>query len=485
MHHKLKTLLVNIRTQRMSFKWILICVIGIAVGLLAVAIASFPSQWIALVVFASIFTFAAIISGNIRRFLLALILFDIPFRLDIHLGFREEVGKMGALGGWNLSITTIALIVLYLMWFLDWLNKQNETEQYPFFRASLPLAVYLGFTALSIIVAKDLQLASFQLFLHIQLFLLFIYIIGTVRSRSDILFIVTVLSVGLVLESVIMIGLHNIGHPIEFAGIKARIEDSGRIGGTVGGPNTASAYISLVLIPAMSLMIANVKNSLKWLGIITFGLGIIAIVLTLSRGGWIAFVISSLIFIFVCWFRGWLPLRVPIFLAVVTIALLFMGHEMIVDRIFGYDHGAAYVRIPLMKLAFRMIYENPFLGVGANNFPLVMHDYISSQLQGLWLYSVHNKYLLIWAETGLGGLLAFFGFLLTTLRKGWKSWQVQDPLLSPIGLGLMAAIMGHMVHMNFDTFQNRSLIQALWVISALIAAIYNKIQYEKKQQLPT
>jgi hypothetical protein len=278
----MQALLGKMPLKSLSFQWLLICIAGIAICWVAVTITSFPPQWISLFFLACFLILVVLISGNVRRVLLAIILLDVPLQLDIHLGFREEVEALGALRGWSLSITTIALIVLYAMWFLDRLDKQNKVERYPFTRISLPLTVYLGFVALSIIVAKDPQLAAFQLFLMIQLFLLFIYITGTVRSRDDILFIVTMLLVGLVLESVIIIGLYKIGHTIEIAGIKARVDMGLRIGGTVGGPNTAGGYLSLVLIPALSLMIAQVKNSLKWLGAIAFGFGVVAIALTLS-----------------------------------------------------------------------------------------------------------------------------------------------------------------------------------------------------------
>jgi len=482
-HKKILAQLANFRTQSALFQWIIIITVGIFIGLVTLAITLFPPKWIILLILAAIFTFAAVMTGKIRRFLLAAILLDIPFSLDIHFSYREGDGAMGALGGWNISITTIALIALYIMWFLDWLKNQKNLPRYPILSSSLPLVLYLCFTALSIIVAKDLQLSAFQLFLLSQQFLLFVYIIGTVRTRSDIIFIITLLAVGIVLESGIMIILKKIGHTIEFTWFKARIDSNGRIGGTVGGPNTAGAYLSLVLIPALSLLIARVKRPLKWLGLIAFGLGVFAIVLTLSRGGWTAFLLSSIIFFFICWFRGWLPLKVPLIFTAAAIVLVFAGHEMIANRILGYDQGAAAARIPLMKLAFNIIRENFFLGVGVNNFTFVMHDYISTRLVGLWLYNVHNKFLSIWAETGIGGLLAFVYFLMTTIRKGWKCWQSQDPLLAPIGLGLTAAILGHIVHLNFDTFQNRSLIQILWVSSALIIAIYNKIQSEKKQQM--
>ena len=57
----------------------------------------------------------------------------------------------------------------------------------------------------------------------------------------------------------------------------------------------------------------------------------------------------------------------------VVIALLF--HGSIAERLTDDDAGSAHARIPLMETAFRIIADNPVLGVGANNYTAVLPDY--------------------------------------------------------------------------------------------------------------
>ncbi len=468
------------KIQESAVKWIILIAAIIVSGVGAIKIAELPPKWITLVFLAGFFFCVLILSGDIRKSFLALILFDIPFQLDIYIGHRSDMQELGIQSGWNFSITTVALIVLYTLWVLESLSERHSnSNKNRLFYNFRPLAVYIVFCLLSIIVAQDKQLALYKNFLLLQQFLLFIYIIGTVKSRDDIKFILGMLLVGVILEGTIVILLRNIGHTIKFAGLKARVDNGLRIGGTIGGPNTAGAYFSLLLVPALSMMIANAGKIYKWLGILAFSLGTVAIILTFSRGGWIAFFISGVVFIFFSWSRGWLSYKIPVVIIVVSILLALFLYEPLIGRIFGDDRGAALSRIPLMKLAFRIIEAKPILGVGVNNFAVIMEDYISRDLMGIWLYTVHNKYLLVWAETGVGGLLAFLWFLGSSIRNGWRCWLSQDPFLAPAGLALAAAFIGHMVHMNFDTFQNRAPIQILWICCALSTAMINILKSEK------
>ncbi|NOG83481.1 MAG: hypothetical protein HND49_06665 [Planctomycetes bacterium] len=463
-------------------QWIILSLLSMVAGVGAIKTAELPPQWIVLVSLALLFLFVVILYGNIRKSLLTLILFDIPFQFDINIGYRDEVAEFGALGGWNLSITSIALLALYTLWFLETSgNRDNDSRVNNFYYSIRPLTVYIGFCLLSIVVARDTELSLFKNFMLLQQFLLFVYIIGTVKSREDIKFILGLLFIGVVLEGTIFILLYKIGHTIEIAGLSARVDKGLRIGGTVGGPNTAGSYFALLLVPALSMILANVRNSFKWLGIVSFCLGTVALILTFSRGGFLAFTLSITIFIFVSWYRGWLPLLVPIVLVIVTILVALCFHQVLIDRIFGDDDGAALSRIPLIKLALQIIVANPLLGVGVNNFTIIMKDYITGDLRGMWLYAVHNKYLLVWAEIGTGGLVAFLWFLGSSIRNSWKSWQTQDPLLAPVGLALSCAIVGHMVHMNFDTFQKRPTIQVFWICCALSLAIFNSLKSERSE----
>jgi O-antigen ligase len=398
-------------------------------------------------------------------------LLDIPLQLDIHLAYRSDLADIGAFGGINLSITTFALAVLYALWFYERLTQPSHMPWPVVLRTSFPLLGYLAVNVLSMLFAQDVQLSMFALLLLGQTFCLYAYIVGTVRTRQDLLFIMTMLLIGLILESLLMIALRGIGHSVETGVILARI-DGTRVGGTVGGPNTAAGYLSLLLAPALALLMTRLGRFYKGLATLAFVLGTIALLLTLSRGGWLAYGLSLLLLYGFAWRRGWASLTIPVVMVMVALALVVFFNEALVSRL-SNDDGSAYSRLPLLQIAYRMIADHPILGVGLNNFAVVMPQYANLEFAGYWLYVVHNKYLITWGETGLLGLLTFLWFLFTTLRRGWQGWLYTDRLLSPLALGFSAAILGQMGHMHFDTFQTRPAIQLLWVSAAFLTALHH------------
>ena len=83
----------------------------------------------------------------------------------------------------------------------------------------------------------------------------------------------------------------------------------------------------------------------------------------------------------------------------------------------------------------------------------------------------HNQYLLVWAELGLGALLAFVWFLVAMARRGLACWSAGDRLLSPLALGLTVALAGRAAHMAVDLASSRALVQLLLLIAGLITAL--------------
>ena len=84
---------------------------------------------------------------------------------------------------------------------------------------------------------------------------------------------------------------------------------------------------------------------------------------------------------------------------------------------------------------------------------------------------MHNKYLLVAAETGLAALAVFLWFLVATLRRGMHAWRARDDLLSPLALGLTVSIAGQLVAMGVDLFNDRAQLQLLWLMAGLITAL--------------
>ena len=450
--------------------------VGLFLGIYAVAVWSLPSKFAMLSIPAILAPFVFMVFGQVRKLLLAVVVIDIPLQLDSYFTYREgAIG--GAISGMIVSITTLALAVLYVLWLAERLAKPSDTKQRPLFRLSFPLSAYIFFGILSIMAAQDVQLSVFGIFFYVQMFLLYIYLVGTVKTKEDLLFIMMMLMIGLALEGLIMITLRATGSSIKIGGvIHARIDGGVRVGGTIGGPNGAAGYLSLLLAPTVGVLFARVNKFYKWLAVPAFGFGAIALILTGSRGGLLAFCLSVGLLVFLVWQRGWTPTAVPIAAIIAAIILAFVFQAAILGRLLEDDNGSADSRIPLMMIAFNMIMDNLFLGVGMNNFTVRMLEYAKLDTAHFWMYAVHNNLLLIWSETGTTAFMAYMTFLGVTIYRGWLSWLVGDRSISPLILGFTAGILGHILHMFFDIFNGRGPVQMLWTSAALVTVMYCLLQ---------
>ena len=423
--------------------------------------------------------FLALRLESVQKILFAIVILDIPFQIGTTFFHRPADAELGAFRGLSISVTTLALVGLYASWFIAALATRN-VRQRARLHVNRPLTLYLAFVTLSLFVAQDISLSLFELFLFLQLYLVYLYVANTVRNRQDILFVVSVLLVGGLLESIVIVVLRFTNVESTVLGpVHIFIESNGkrgwmRIGGTTGVPNIAGAYLSILLALAAGLLFSNLGRAYKWLAVALLGLGEVALIFTFSRGAWIALFVAVGALGVVVWRQRTLSFRVPIAIFSILMFLYFPFSDAISARLFGDDNGSAESRIPLVNLASRIIEDNPILGVGSNNFTVAMERYLTPEFRNgrAFLFAVHNKYLLVWAETGIGGLLAFLAFLAGSLRTGWQCWKVQDPLLSPLALGLTAGIAGHMVHLTVDHFRSRPTQQLLWLIAGLLVAMY-------------
>lgn len=446
---------------------IILC-FSLLIGIVVTLRPYLPGKWgvIALTTLAGLCLILMI--GNLKKMLLAVIIIDIPLRWDIYLAARVQNAPLGMREGWIISLTTFALIGLFILHII----QELSIKKYPvkiYFRENIPLVLFMAFSCLSAITARDTLGALFQIFFLLQVFLLYIYIASITRSTQDVIFLMVILMGCVAVEGGISIAQRFFGLEINFAGI-VTVQTSGRYAATLGSPNTAAGYFSLLLAPTLSLIFAKTSFLVKMTALAAFSLGLIGLVFTLSRGGLLAFGVSMAIFGIMIWLRGKIS-RWVAFPVVIAATGIFAFGGFTIDQIIGLRENAALARIPLMKIAWKMILEHPILGVGANNYVMNIRNYLVPELGRGFLYVVHNKYLLVWAETGLGGILSFIGFLVLAIRRGWQSWNRDIPILSFLSLGFAAAIAGQMTHMMVEIFDARSEIQALWLVAALITAM--------------
>jgi putative inorganic carbon (HCO3(-)) transporter len=410
--------------------------------------------------------------GFVERCLLGIMVFEIPIQVDTYLFFDEKWAQYGAIGGINLSITTVCLVALYLLWMIE----HTVAAGYPWrerLRFSVPLTAYLAIATISVMFSENRQLAINAVALLLQAYLIFFFVSNRIRSRDDVVFLSTLLMLALVMQAVIIIALQLIGHDVHIGPIQGTIKPDLRPEGTIGSANSAASFLVLLMAPALGIATAAVGRSLKWLALLAFSLASVALLLTLSRGGWLGAGVSLTLFCLLAMYQRRISIWAPLTVLLFTVLVIGVYSKSISERLTADDGGAAQARIPLIQAGFRMIGDHPVTGVGVNNSTVVGWRYaMQPEFRTKWFYTIHNKYLLEWVELGFLGLGTFLWFLFSTMRTGWKTWQTQDALLATIALGFTVAFIGQMLHMFVDVFNARPQVQMLWLCAGLVVAMY-------------
>jgi len=414
-------------------------------------------------------TFLVTEVSALKRALLAIIVIEIPIQLDMYVNHVPAVAATNAISGFNISITTFSLIILYGFWAVE-VAARRAVPSRSVSKMAIPAIAYVAAVVLSMQVAQDIGLAAYEINILAQAFLILLYVAHWVRTRDDVLFLVMLLLVGPLIQGVVALGLQRFGPPVDLGPISTRIVGT-RITGTFGSPNALGSYLALLLPVSVMLMLTPVGRVHKFLAGTSFLLGTTTLVLTQSRGAWIGYGVSFVVLGMFVYRSRWVSRRTLLLAGLAVLMPVVAGLDLVFSRLGALGDAAAQSRLPLMELALTMIGDNPTRGIGANNYAKVLEQYVTIDFNQAWISTVHSKYLLVWAETGLLGLITFLVFLFTAIHNGYRVWRTQDPFLSPLALGLSVGIVANMVHMTVSLQHARSQVQILWLVVGLLIAI--------------
>ena len=450
------------------------------------------TKWLVAAVFAAIFFYGLLIATrNFKQFFLALAVFALPIRLNVHLIYKMTSYSQHR--GLAIGLFDIFFISLFLYWLLQLLLRQQKFKFYPII--SLPALAYLTFAGISAFFSQD-KILSFAMFIILlRGFIIFLYFANNVRSEKEILLILAVLISGVLIQFLVgslqyatggTLGLTLFGEGDR--AFRTTLQGAGvisRVGATIGDPNTLAMYLNFILPMIFCLIFVRTKSAFKWIAGITFILGGITEILTMSRGGWIALtaaVIIALYGIFKKRYQSRFKSYVLTMTAVLLITLPVIG--MFVDvqkRLFEDDYGAAYGRIPQMKVAFNIIAHHPFTGIGLNNYTTVMNRYDRTRefKSYQFPYPVHNAFLLIAAESGLPALFCFALIFVGILKTAAIFFKSDDQFIAILGIGSFCGIITWLIHAQFRMdFAN----PFLWFFMGLLAALSQLLRSQKNDE---
>lgn len=407
-----------------------------------------------------------LIVRDIKRLLLLVIFVDMSTALDFHLTCNSTSFLSSC--GINISLTLLSLVILYTLWFLD-SRRSNDVSEVRGARFGLIGrlgAAFIMAGVLSLVASRNVTLSIYQLWLNLSLFALFFYLSNNIRTRSEILYVILAVFIGLAIQVTIM-ELRSFGILQQ----DARALLVGRVVGTLQSPNAAGGYLSQTIVFLSACFAVALPGRLKWGMIVVLLVALGNLVGSESRGAWFSLVIGVTTVGIFSLRRGWLSFQTLLVGLLVVVVLASFFSAPIIDRLTRDDKGSAEARGPLAEIAFNIIRANPVIGVGLNNFGIVLFDYVEADQFGAWLNLVHNRWLLIWAETGTIGMIFYVSFYFTTIWQAWKLVRRGHPVYGPIALGIMASMLGAGTHMLMEIYKWRILQQMIWTDAALIVAL--------------
>jgi O-antigen ligase len=209
----------------------------------------------------------------------------------------------------------------------------------------------------------------------------------------------------------------------------------------------------------------------------------VALLLTLSRSGWLAFTLAlPIIMILLLLHPASRRDALPISVATIGVGLLgaLVAAPEIIRRFTQSDPGATDFRWEWMGVAWGMVKDHWLLGVGLNSFVLNLpgrtlyggHVGLIERFGANWPV-VHNIYLLTWAEQGTLGFACFIALLLTLLWTGWRNARdCTDPWLHALSIGALAGICANLVD-GLGSFYLRQTpgSRVFWMAAAIIVAV--------------
>lgn len=238
-------------------------------------------------------------------------------------------------------------------------------------------------------------------------------------------------------------------------------------------PNDLSAWILVLLIPALVMVVFGLTNVYARFGLSLFSAVLFYLLyLANTRGAWLGFAAS---FFLILIFK-----KIKLLLVIILLALMvlpFLPREKIND-IFGTS--SVKDRVEMWGTGWKIFLEHPIIGNGLNTFFGKFKDFREDRAKGKSGSYAHNGFLQIAADMGIVGLIAFLAVLAQIFRHSLIFIKkCENKFYRALAVGLAGGLFAFLVHSFFDTnLHSLPLVALFWLnVGVLMSLPYI---YERK-----
>ncbi len=279
--------------------------------------------------------------------------------------------------------------------------------------------------------------------------------VDMIRTRDDIRTVLLLAGIGsslFALGQLITFGIAFANHAVLVQGAPAFLNTSS---------NSVALYLEPPMAFAIGLVLFPTAPRERWLALVCVALIVPAIIVTLSRGSYVAMAVLAAVMLLTLPNRRWRFAAIGIFAA---ITLVVLEVPLLNRRLTSIAHSVT-LRSSLYSEALRMLSERPIFGAGISGFPLRVAPFRGAT-EAIHLYP-DNLWLTTWTELGLLGLLSFAVIFFSLLWRGWRAVGQATGIWRPVLWGASGALVLYLVHGLFDSpYWKNDLSVEFWLMAA-------------------
>lgn len=319
-------------------------------------------------------------------------------------------------------------------------NKTELTHN----KMDIPVVLYLVIILYSTITSINPMGSLRDLALHMGGLSFLFVMVNSIDNKEKLNRIVTFLVFTATLISLIGFYQYIVGVELDAAWVDVENNPNirTRIYSVFYNPNILAEYLVMIIPISVALFWYTKNLSKKIIFLITSLIMSLALVLTLSRGGWLGFAFSAFVFILL------IEKRLLLSIFPVVIGGIYILPQTIINRILSIgnlsDSSNAY-RFKIWEITKQVIKDNWTAGVGFGHLPF--KQTFESYIRTMPTYHAHNTYLQVAAEIGIPGLIAFLFLLFVTFKYGIiYIKKTEDRYLKILGAGVISGLAGVLLH---------------------------------------
>jgi O-antigen ligase len=288
----------------------------------------------------------------------------------------------------------------------------------------------------------------------------------------------------LVLQSVLIIIMFATGVQVSlshgFGGDMNGYAGSGRFAGTLGTPSIVSSILVVCLLSLVARIVDTPAGSRRvWMGC-QLALGIFAVLLTQTRSAWIGLMLGGSGIGWSLVRQGRMrPRQLVALLGLVAFAFL-VALPFISGRMEASHEDDAQTRWNLILMAWEMVKAHPITGLGLNCATQVLYYYAGlAGVGGAWVFIPHNQFMLVWAETGLLGIVSFVTLFGVALRPAWNALQSSDPVLRSTGSWVFWSLIVMIQMLNLDHVSGANTYKLVFMLFGIACGLGYQVRAQQ------